>query len=316
MTDRGDTANGGATRPASGASAADTATGRGGPAPGFEEIPLDLSRVPTLEQGLADAAGRYRVFTEIARESLEPIEGAVIFREHLALVSFINRAASLHTAIVSAVKGANPHAAFTLLRAYLELVVLVRYVDLHPDYLDDLERPKPAGKRRTFRELFEDAATEMVGVRLAYATLSEMAHFGSTALWHPFTITDEAERKLSLSTAPHWKHPDDGRMALAMLAESDEAMTEVLDRYSQHHVLPKVERHRSAERIRTAFETAGASPGGEGIGFLSPALAREAVAAGLDAWCEEHEAMEVADGVTPEQVEAWAQRARRLSNDA
>lgn len=285
----------------------DDPTKRSGPEPGFEEIPLDLSKVPSLEQGLADAARRYRVFMEIAGESLRPIKGAAIFREHLALVSFINRASSLHMAIVSAVEGANPHAAFTLLRAYLELVVLVRYLDLHPGYLDDLEKPRPAGKRRTFKELFEDAASEMVGVRYVYATLSEMAHFGSTALWHPFTITDAAERTLSFSTAPHWKHPDDGRIALAMLAESDEAMTEVLHRYSAHHVLPKVEQHRSAERIRAAFEAAGATPGEEGIGFLSPELGREALAAGLVEWCEEHEAMEVADGVTPERVERWVQ---------
>lgn len=307
MTSRGDTAKGDMTPPASDASAADEAAGRGGPGLGFEEIPLDLSTVPSLEQGLADAAVRYQAFIEIARESVGPIEGAVIFREHLALVSFINRASSLHTAIVSAVQGANPHAAFTLLRAYLELVVLVRYVDRHPDYMDDLEKPKPAGKRRTFRELFEDAASEMVGVRYVYATLSEMAHFGATALWHPFTITDEAERRLSFSTAPHWKHPDDARMALAMLAESDEAMTEVLHRYLEHHVLPKVERHRSAERIRAAFEAAGAALGEEGIGFLSPELGREALEAGLVAWCDEHQAMEVAEGVTPEHVEKWVQ---------
>lgn len=292
-------------KPSSDSDPTDDPTGCSRREPGFENIPLDLSKVPSLEQGLADATRRYRVFIEIARESLRPIRGAVIFREHLALVSFINRASSLHTAIVSAVEEANPHAAFTLLRAYLELVVLVRYVDRYPGYLDDLEKPKPAGKRRTFRELFEDAASEMVGVRLVYATLSEMAHFGSTALWHPFTITDETEGTFSFSTAPQWRYPDDGRMALAMLAESDEAMTEVLHRYSEHHVLPKVEQHRSAERIRAAFEAAGATPGEEGIGFLSAELGRDALAAGLVAWCEEHEAMEVAEGVTPERVESW-----------
>lgn len=298
-------------KPSSDSNPTDDRAKRSGPEPGFEEIPLDLSKVPSLGQGIADASRRYQVFIEIAGESLRPINGAAIFREHLALVSFINRASSLHKAIVSAVESANPHAAFTLLRAYLELVVLVRYVDINPGYLDDLDKPKPVGKRRTFKELFEDAASEMAGVRHVYSTLSEMAHFGSTALWHPFTITDEAERTLSFSTAPHWKHPDDGRMALAMLAESDEAMIEVLHRYSDHHVLPKVERHRSAERIRAAFEAAGATPDEEGIGFLSPELGRETLAAGLVAWCEEHEAMEVAEGVTPERLERWVQERQK-----
>jgi hypothetical protein len=294
-------------KPSADSDPTDGPTKRTGPEPGFEEIPLELSKVPSLEVGLADAAKRYQTFIEIAGESLRPFKGAAIFHEHLALMSFINRASSLHKAIVSAVESSNPHAAFTLLRAYLELVVLVRYLDLHPGYLDDLEKPRPAGKRKRFKELFEDAASEMAGVRLVYATLSEMAHFGSTALWHPFTITDEAERTLSFSTAPHWKHPDDGRIALAMLAESDEAMTQILRRYSEHHVLPKVERHRSAERIRAVFEAAGATPSEEGIGSLPPELGREALAAGLIAWCEEHEAMEVADGVTPERVERWVE---------
>jgi len=48
------------TRPASGPVLPIEAAGRGGPALGFEGIPLDLSTVPSLEQGLADAAVRYQ----------------------------------------------------------------------------------------------------------------------------------------------------------------------------------------------------------------------------------------------------------------
>ena len=223
--------------------------------PGFEDIPLDLSVVPSVEQGLADAAERYERFRQIARQAFGEPPHAVLFRHHLPLMSFINRAASLHAGVVSAVNQQNPHAAFTLLRAYLELVVLVRYVDLHPEYLDQLERPKPEGKRKPMHELFEDAATEMSGVRHAYAVLSEMAHFGSTALWHPFTVTSLKERRMTFGTGPHWKHADDPRTVLAMLREADEVTFVVLDRFASHHVTPSVESHaawRHAARVLTA----------------------------------------------------------------
>src|SRR5437870_4689385 len=105
------------------------AAGHGGPRPrpGTEKLELDLSRVPTVEQGLGDAADRARGFVEIANSAFGDSDDRPLFEEHLAFFSFINRATSLHRGIVSAVRDANPHVAFTLLRAYLELVVLVYY---------------------------------------------------------------------------------------------------------------------------------------------------------------------------------------------
>jgi hypothetical protein len=216
------------------------------PKPGFEEIPLDLSRVPTVEDGLRAAAERYKQFADLAKASLGPADDKVLLMAHLPLMSFINRATSLHAGVVSAVEKANPHAAFTLLRAYLELVVLVFYVDKEPDYLGALERPiseLPPNTRKSFRELFAFASSELVGVQTVYALLNEMAHFGSTALWHPFSLDEEGERRMSFSTGPHWKKPDDPRTALAMLAEADEAVLVVLRRFAEHHVTPKVERY-------------------------------------------------------------------------
>jgi len=279
---------------------------------GFEEIPLDLSRVPSVEEGLADAAERRRSFAQIAKEGLGKGPGQLLFREHLPYASFINRASSLHAGIVSAVREENPHAAFSLLRAYLELVVLVLYIDTNPEYLGALERPlseQPKGARKRFSELFEAAAKEMAGVRQVYATLSEMAHFGSTAMWIPFTIDDEEDRTLSFSTGPHWKKPDDARIALAMLQESDEAMVEVLRRYLAHHITPTVEQFHGRERIRRALAAVGGEVLDEEreVGTLPAEVAAEALAAGLLTWCAEHDALEVADAVTPERFEEWVQ---------
>lgn len=216
--------------------------------PGFEEIPLDLSRVPSVEQGLADAAVRYQAFTKLATSSLGAGEEKVLLLSHLPLMSFINRSVSLHAGITAAVEAANPHVVFTLLRAYSELVVLTYYVNDHPDYLVALERPMsdlPKGTRKTFAELFDYAAPEMPGIRTVYAVLSEMAHFGSTALWHPFTITDAEVEGMgghfSYSTAPHWHNPArDPLTGLAMLQEADEAVLHILGAFAREHILLRV----------------------------------------------------------------------------
>jgi hypothetical protein len=286
--------------------------------PGFEEIALDISVVPTVEQGLDDAAERYQGFAQVLRDALGDPEHAVLFEMSMPLLSFTNRAASLHAGIVSAVKEHNPHAAFTLLRAYLELVVLVRYVDLHPDYMEALRRPMaelPKHTRKRWDELFEDAATEMRGVRRAYEVLSEMAHFGSTALWHPFTITDAEERLMTFGTGPHWKHAGDPRIVLAMLREADEAMFVVLDRFLTNHVTPSLERFAThgawAHAARAMAEVlGGSSPGPDeerGLVTLPAEVIGDALERGLVTWCDEHQAPEVADGVKASDFEAWVE---------
>ena len=281
--------------------------------PGFEVIPLDLSKVPEAEQAIVEAEERERLFVELVKEAFFPIEGAALFREHMPLSSFINRAISLHRGVLSAVRETNPHAAYTLLRAQYELLALVRYLDLHPDYLTDLERPKPLGKRRTFRELFADAAKEMRGIRHVYATLSEMAHFGSTALWHPFTITDEENRMMSFGTAPHWRHDDEERVVLGMLAEADEGLLVMLGRYSDHHVMPQVLRFRAKKRVGRAIASLGPEFDEDGLSSISTGLATELYEAGFVHWCEEHQAVEQVDDLDPERVEAWVEQRGRTT---
>jgi hypothetical protein len=111
-----------------------------GPPSGFEEIPLDLSIVPTVDEGLADAASRRKELSDMVSLALGGSVDGMLFRESLAFSSFVNRAIALHSGVVAAVRDANAHAAFTLLRAYNELVVLIYYLCDYPEYLDILER--------------------------------------------------------------------------------------------------------------------------------------------------------------------------------
>jgi hypothetical protein len=165
----------------------------------------------------------------------------------------------------------------------------------------------PPQTRKRFSELFEFAGREMAGVVTTYEVLNEMAHFGSTALWHPFVISEQEERKIAFSTAPGWRKPDDARIVLAMLRESDEAMSETLRRYSAHHVMPHVERDHGRRRIMNALIAAGGEIVNDEQGeFTLPTdLVEEGIAAGLMVYCDEHQAPELADGITPERVEEW-----------
>jgi hypothetical protein len=216
------------------------------PSPGDAEIPLDLTRVPTVAAGLREAAAYDRSFSRLVKEALGPPGDGekVLVTWHLPLIAFINRAVSLHRAIVSGIKQENPHAVFTLMRAYLELVVLVEYVVDHPDYIDVLQHSPedlPPGKgRKSYESLVRASGRKKPGVRRVYRALSEMAHFGSTAMWHPFDIVDREEGRIRFGTPPHWQKPDDAMVAVTMLLENDEAMLSVLVRFTQAYIVPAV----------------------------------------------------------------------------
>jgi hypothetical protein len=219
-----------------------TAATRGGD----QQVPLDYTRIPTVAAGFALAAKLDRQLWAIAKSALSDGEGQVLLFEHLPLLSFINRAVSLHRAIVAMIEQENPHATFTLMRAYLELVVLVYYVNGHPEYMRALERPArdlpPGVARRSMQAMINVAAKDMAGIRVVYARLSEMGHFGSTALWQAFAITDSGggPGTLHYRTHPHWKREGDDRMALAMLIENDEAMLVLLEQQAAR-LTPAVE---------------------------------------------------------------------------
>jgi hypothetical protein len=278
--------------------------------PGFEEIELDLGRVPTVAEGYERAKDDLGDILDLTRHHMGGGE-VPLFRESLAFMSFVNRAQSLHQGIVGAVETHNSHVAFTLLRAYLELVVLVYYLRDFPDYLDALERPMselPKNTRKRFAELFDHAGKDMKGVARVYEVLNEMAHFGSTALWAPFTITDEKERNLSYGTPPHWKDPEHARVALAMLQEADENFTAVLDRYADRQLTPKVTAYQGRERIKVALASVGLvpDPNPDALGTVSEDLGKRTQADEILYWCDEHQAWELTESATPERVEEWA----------
>lgn len=230
------------------------------PAKGMEEIPLDLPE--TVEAGLAKAKEMDEIFRRLARGSYgppgeEPAE-RLMLTWHLPYWSLINRAVSLHRGIVAVIEQANPHATFTLMRAYLELVATAYHVVRHPEYVNVLAFPAedwPEGlKPRKPGTLVAKAAKDMPGVRRVYDELSGMAHYTSTtAMWMAFGIedTEDGRTVLHYRTNPHWKKPDDPRIALAMLLENDRAVIDLLAEFARAHVWPEVAKatEGAAERM-------------------------------------------------------------------
>jgi hypothetical protein len=157
--------------------------------------------------------------------------------------------------------------------------------------------------------MFEDAADEFSGVLRVYDELNEIAHFGATAFWHPFEVKGDEDRTLSFSTAPHWKRPDDPKIVLAMLEEADEATLAMLERFRTNHLDPEVEKILTWQKVASDVAAAfGGTPGDLDEGHwvtLPNYVMRDAINRGLAIYCEEHQAVEKASDVTPEQFAAW-----------
>jgi hypothetical protein len=97
--------------------------------------------------------------------------------------------------------------------------------------------------------LIAAAGKDMPGIARVYYNLSdEIAHFGATAIYQAFSVTDN--RGLRYATGPHWKHDDEPRVALAMLLENDEAMIYLLQGWHEGLIAPSLGRLSRSEEIR------------------------------------------------------------------
>jgi hypothetical protein len=159
--------------------------------------------------------------------------------------SMITRAQSLHEAIVREIRAQNPHAAFPLIRAFAESVVLVIYVLDDPKYVDLLtsrpsELPKNGPKRKSIQALIQYASKHAPGMKAVYAELSEATHFGAVAMWASQTIEGEDADgyRSSWSSAPRWRNDEQAMLACAQVLELAEAMEYYMRRFAERHVLP------------------------------------------------------------------------------
>ena len=177
--------------------------------------------------------------------------GVNIYEPSLFVTSAITRATGLHQGVVTAIRDNNPHAAFPLLRAYIELVATVAYAVENPRYYRALMRSprnRVAGdpKRQTMQALMHVAAKRFPGIRAPYAELCEIGHFGDKAYWMPFIYTPAEGRapgeplgRLSATNAPRWRDAQrDPLITCAYLIEFGEAFVECIEHIITRQLAP------------------------------------------------------------------------------
>jgi hypothetical protein len=165
------------------------------------EGPKRLNLTPVqLGQDAIQKVTAARDYDGIAKRFLAPKGNDPTALPVLFFSSMVNRCNSLHAAIAREMQAENSHAVFALIRAYAEASALLIYVYDHVNYIQGLlDRPSearpgaPARRRLKVGKLVTYAVKHAPGFKDAYDELTDFAHFGSTALWSPFVLSDDGE---------------------------------------------------------------------------------------------------------------------------
>ena len=190
----------------------------------------------TVDKGAMSSEQSAHDAADTARRAL--FESVMLFAErgtrltmdHALLISATNRAFGLHDAIVREADNDNPHAALTLLRSLLDLVLVVLQVRRQPDYaavvMDVTSEDRRAPGPLSAQKLLANAQAELPGMKDAWNDLSEIAHFGREG----FVLTvddvrhDDSGLHVSVSTESRWRIPADKLTTIVAAA----VMTEVV----------------------------------------------------------------------------------------
>jgi hypothetical protein len=144
------------------------------------------------------------------------------------------RARGLHEGIVRETKASNPHAAFPLIRQLAECVAVTQYVVDDPDYVRAIMRDprhrKPGQPKRKNMQAFVNYMNKHHADQfgLVYRELSDLTHFGSTAMWTSHAIMDEENRLAIWVSEPHWRDETQLYIACAWTVEVSALMEDAL----------------------------------------------------------------------------------------
>lgn len=198
-----------------------------------------------VQYGVTDeASGRGNA--EQAREYLLTVASSVIQEgaftmDHLIVAGMVARAQSFHDATLDAINSDNPHAAFTLLRAYIEQCAAALYLTDHPDKAErlwnDLEgRGVPIGRITSHA----DRSGRFKHFRRVYDQLSKYAHPSSVSHFAGMRMGEG--NHFTFQTAPRFKRDEEKLVAYAWLIEFAYITHVFLFEYAQSKGLGKIVR--------------------------------------------------------------------------
>lgn len=166
--------------------------------------------------GVRDATSGYAAAWTARERIFEParrvIESAAnVTPRMLVFQGFVGRAQGLHEGATSACKAENPHAAFTLLRAYAENAAAILYAKDKPQEVDRFSNPE--GHGIAIGRITNYAHKRFDGFRGIYDQLSRFAHPQALSILASTSVTEGDT--LRWASAPHFKGPDDQLIAYA-----------------------------------------------------------------------------------------------------
>ena len=175
-------------------------------------ILVDLEQFTSPEQAMT-VIERDQGFDGALKQALAEVIGTMSGLTLLLAfcLSAITRARGLYEGVVREVRSANPPAVFVLMRQLAETVAVVRYVADHPSYAIAHMRPekewKPGEPRRKSIQTLVNHMDKKYASQFkhVYASLSELTHFGSTAVWSAHSVVDDEQHKTVWSSHPRWR---------------------------------------------------------------------------------------------------------------
>lgn len=127
----------------------------------------------------------------------------------------------------------NPHAAFTLLRAYAENAAARLYAKDHPNLLAHFSDTEGHGIQ--IGRIINHSRTRFAGFKGIYDQLSKFAHPQALGLLASSSIT--ADNTLRWSSSPDFRTPEDRLVAYAWLVELAETTRHLLFEFAQEYGL-------------------------------------------------------------------------------
>lgn len=167
------------------------------------------------ESGRAAAAAAREDILSVARTVMRTGDFTM---NHMIVAGIVARAQSLHEGSVAAIDANNPHAAFTLLRAYAEQCAAVQYLTDHPAKAERLWNDlEGRGVKIGAITNYAQSSGRMANFREIYNQLSKFAHPSSAA--HFASMRAGEDGSFTWQSAPRFKRDEERLIAYAWCVE-------------------------------------------------------------------------------------------------